>query len=46
MAPQNFAHFEELPLELRRRIWNLSHAPRIIRAKWENVLTEAEHIMI
>lgn len=43
MAPKKFPKFEKLPLEIRRHIWKLSHAPRIIRAKCENATTPKDH---
>lgn len=43
MAPKKFPRFNKLPLEIRRRIWNLSHAPRVIRAKCENATIPNDH---
>ncbi len=40
MAPKAFQRFRKLPIELRLRIWNLTMEPRVIKAKWENEVTE------
>ncbi|KAE8452457.1 hypothetical protein EG329_000359 [Mollisiaceae sp. DMI_Dod_QoI] len=42
MAPKKFKPFKKLPKELQLRIWALAMEPRVIRAKYESVMTPSE----
>jgi hypothetical protein len=46
MAPKAFHRFRKLPIELRLRIWNLMIEPRVIRAKWDNDVTERDIVQV